>query len=40
MRLADQYDAFAADYAWLYSDRVLSGERFAESAKDLLDVLP
>lgn len=40
MTLSDQYDLFAADYAWLYSDRMLSGERFAESSRDLVDMLP
>jgi len=38
--LADQYDSFAADYHWLYSDRVLSGDPFIEENRAHLDGLP
>ena len=38
--LASEYDAFAADYHWLYSDRVLSGDPFLEGNADVLRSLP
>jgi len=36
----NEYDAFAADYHWLYSDRVLSGDPFLEAYADVLRSLP
>ena len=36
----EEYDAFASDYHWLYSDRVLSGDPFVESYGTLLRSLP
>ena len=35
----DQYDSLASDYHWLYSDEVLSGERFFEAHRELLESL-
>ena len=35
-----QYDVFAADYHWLYSDRVLSGEPFVQEHTERLQALP
>jgi SAM-dependent methyltransferase len=37
---ANEYDAFATDYHWLYSDRVLSGNPFLEGYADVLRSLP
>jgi len=37
---ANEYDAFAADYHWLYSDRVLSGDLFLEGYAAVLRSLP
>ena len=34
-----QYDSFAEDYHWLYSDRVLSGEPFYEKYRESLSSL-
>jgi len=34
--VAHQYDAFARDYQWLYSDHVLTGEPFFETHKEFL----
>ena len=36
----DEYDAFASDYHFLYSDRVLSGARFLEGYAEVLQSLP
>ena len=36
---ASQYDSFAADYHWLFSDSVLTGEPFYEEHKELLESL-
>ena len=36
----DEYDAFASDYHWLYSDRVLSGAPFVDSYATVLRSLP
>ncbi len=33
-----QYDAFARDYHWLYSDHILSGESIIEDNKDILNI--
>ncbi len=38
--VAQQYDAFASDYHWLYSDRVLSGDPFLDGYADVLRSLP
>jgi len=35
-----QYDSFAPDYHWLFSDATLSGESFVEKYRALLDALP
>jgi SAM-dependent methyltransferase len=35
-----EYDAFAADYAWLLSDERLTGEPFVAAHKELLEALP
>ena len=40
MVAADEYDAFASDYHWLYSDRVLSGTPFLDSYAAVLRSLP
>jgi SAM-dependent methyltransferase len=40
MNTASEYDVFAADYHWLYSDRVLSGEPFLEAHTEILKALP
>lgn len=37
---AAEYDAFASDYHWLYSDRVLSGAPFLEEYAAVLGSLP
>ncbi len=37
--MTDQYDAFASDYHWLYSDHVLSGEPFIDRYSDMLSTL-
>jgi SAM-dependent methyltransferase len=37
---ASEYDAFAADYHWLYSDRVLSGDPFLDGHAAVLRALP
>jgi len=37
--MTDEYDAFASDYHWLYSERVLSGEPFIERYAEILDSL-
>lgn len=36
MNTAEQYDAFAADYHWLYADYGLSGARALDENKDVL----
>ena len=33
-----QYDEFARDYDWLYSDHVLSGESIIQENKDVLSL--
>ena len=38
--IPSEYDAFASDYHWLYSDRVLSGEPFFERYADIFKSLP
>jgi SAM-dependent methyltransferase len=40
MNTKGEYDAFARDYHWLYSDKVLSGERFLEGHADILKAQP
>lgn len=35
-----QYDTFAPDYHWLFSDTTLTGEPFVEQHQSLLDSLP
>ena len=40
MNTVSQYDAFAADYHWLYSDLVLSGEPFLEAHRAIIKALP
>ena len=40
MRTSGEYDAFAADYHWLYSDRVLAGAPFLDSYATVLRSLP
>lgn len=35
-----QYDQFAADYHWLYSDKALAGKHFLEQYNDLLKSIP
>ena len=40
MNTIAEYDAFAADYHWLYSDRVLSGEPFLEAHRATIEALP
>jgi len=35
-----QYDSFAPDYHWLFSDATLSGETFVDQHRALLDALP
>jgi 2-polyprenyl-3-methyl-5-hydroxy-6-metoxy-1,4-benzoquinol methylase len=37
---ADEYDALASDYHWLYSDYVLSGEPFVNALTEILETLP
>ena len=39
LRHMSQYDPFAEDYHWLYSDSVLSGEPFYEKHREALDTL-
>ena len=36
MSVPEEYDAFAADYHWLYSDHVLSGKPFVEEHAGIL----
>jgi SAM-dependent methyltransferase len=38
--MPEQYDAFAEDYDWLFSDTMLSGEPQYESLRHVLDSLP
>ena len=38
--VAQEYDAFASDYHWLYSDRVLSGDPFLDGYAHVLRSLP
>lgn len=40
MNTQNEYDAFARDYHWLYSDQVLSGERFLEGHAGILKAQP
>jgi glycine/sarcosine N-methyltransferase len=40
MNTQNEYDAFAMDYHWLYSDKVLSGERFLEGHDEILKAQP
>ena len=40
MSTESEYDTFALDYHWLYSDTVLSGERFLEGHAHILKAQP
>jgi len=40
MSVPSQYDDFAGDYDWIYSDRALTGEPYYEGLRPLLDRLP
>lgn len=40
MSVRSEYDDFAGDYDWIYSDRALTGEPFYEGLMPLFDRLP
>ncbi len=37
MHAVEQYDTFAADYEWLFSEATLSGDRQADTLKAILE---